>query len=169
MSSKSSKKASDSEPKLKAPKKLSVFDHVKHIRQEQNPNYFTSLPEEDRKSFNHFMIVRALSMDEELVETMAQLYPIFDKIPSPQFYQLLIAIVPKSNRYYPWIKSKKLKHKKELLEYVRQRFTVSRHQANEYINILLRSELGQFELVNICKAFGLDDNEIEDLFAEDKD
>jgi hypothetical protein len=107
-------------------------------------------------------------MDADIVEDMAMLYQYLDKIPSPQFYQLLIALVPKSNRYYPWVKSKKMKHKKELLEYVAKRFQVSIFQANEYVNILLRTEEGQSELVNIVKAFGLDDKQIEEIF-EGKD
>lgn len=148
------------------PKKKSLFDHVKHIRQVQDPEYYNTLSEMDKQSFNHFMIIRALSMDESIVEDMAQLYQIFSKIPSPQFYQLLIALVPKSNRFYPWIKSKRMKHKKGLVEYVAKRFLVSMHQANEYINILLRTEEGQGELVNICKAFGLSDKEVEELFEE---
>lgn len=167
MSSKSSRKKSSESPDT--PKKRSLFDHVKHIRQVQDPSYYNNLSEEDRKSFNHFMIVRALSMDADLVELMAQLYQVFDKIPSPQFYQLLIALVPKSIRFYPWIKSKSMKHNKDLLSLVAKRFLVSKHQANEYINILLRSDEGQAELVNICKAFGLEDKEVEVLFEEKKE
>lgn len=165
-SKRKSAKSASSNPD--ASKKRSLFDHVKQIRQVQDPDYYTNLSEDDRKSFNHFMIIRALSMDEELVETMAQLYKIFDKIPSPQFYKLLIALVPKSMRFYPWIKSKKMKHNKELLTLVAKRLQVAKYQANEYVNILLRTEEGQVELVNICKAFGLEDKEIENLF-ETKD
>lgn len=167
MSSKTSRKKADEKPD--GPKRRSLFDHVKHIRQVQDPNYYVNLSEDDRKSFNHFMIVRALSMDADILETMAQLYQIFDKIPSPQFYQLLIALVPKSMRFYPWVKSRSLKHNKDLLALVSNRFKVSRYQANDYINILLRSENGQGELVNICKAFGLEDKEVEKLFEEKKD
>ena len=166
MSSKPLKKKTPNE--IAGPKKLSVFDHVKHIRQVQDPDYYNNLSEDDRKSFNHYMLVRALSMDENLVEDMAQLYQIFDKIPSPQFYQLLIALVPISMRYYPWIKTKILKHNKKLLAYVAKRFQVSKYQANEYVNMLLRTEEGQGELVAICKSFGLEDKEIEDLFEEQK-
>lgn len=161
-----SKKKSTESSTNDSPKKRSLFDHVKHIRQVQDPDYYLSLSPEEKKTFNHFMIVRALSMDESIVEDMAQLYQVFDKIPSPQFYQLLIALVPKSNRFYPWIKSKKMKHKKDLLKYVSQRFKVSTHQANEYVNILLRSDEGQAELIDICKSFGLDDKQVEDLFEE---
>lgn len=160
------KKKSTESTTSEGPKKRSLFDHVKHIRQVQDPDYYLSLSPEEKKTFNHFMIVRALSMDESIVEDMAQLYQVFDKIPAPQFYQLLIALVPKSNRFYPWIKSKKMKHKKDLLKYVSQRFKVSTHQANEYVNILLRSDEGQAELIDICKSFGLDDKQVEDLFEE---
>lgn len=164
-----SKRKSSSEPKVEGPKRKSLFDHVKHIRSVQDPSYYTDLSEDDRKSFNHFMLVRALSMDDTIVEDMASLYQIFDKIPSPQFYQLLIAIVPCSNRYCPWIKSRVLRHNKGLLDLVAKRFQVSRGQANQYINILLASEQGQNELVAIGKAFGLEDKEIEDLFETKKE
>jgi len=159
-------------PKKKAtkdeslPKRKSLFDHVKAIRQVKDPNYYNNLSEDDRKTFSHFMILRALSMDAAIVEEVAQLYQLFDKIPSPQFYQLLIALVPKDFRFYPWVKTKKMKHNKELLGYVAQRFKVSKFEANDYINLLLRTEEGQGELVNICRSFGLNEREIDELFAE---
>ena len=163
-SAKNSAKKSESLPKRK-----SLFDHIKAIRQVKDPNYYVNLSEDDRKSFNHFMIVRALSMDATIVEEMAQLYQIFDKVPSPQFYQLLVALVPKDFRFYPWIKSKHMKHKKELLTLVANRFGVSKYEANEYVTLLLRSETGQAELVNICRAFGNSEKEIEELFDDKKD
>jgi hypothetical protein len=112
------------------------------------------------------MIVRALSMDAVIVEEMAQLYQLFDKIPSPQFYQLLVALVPQDFRFYKWIKSRKMKHKKELLQIVAKRFGVSQFEANDYVNLLLKSEEGQGELVAICRAFGMDDNEIDEVFDD---
>ena len=173
MSSKAPKKKSSSSATstktIDGPKRRSLFDHVKHIRQVQDPDYYTNLSEDDRKSFNHFMILRALAMDDTLVELMAELYQVFDKIPSPQFYQMLIAFVPKNHRFCPWVKSRAMKHNKVLLGHVSKRFQVSKYQANDYVNLLLRNEEGQGELVNICKAFGLEDKEIEELFEEKKE
>ncbi len=173
MNSKSPKKASSKKKSSSGdlqgsdlPKKRSLFDHVKHIRQVQDPGYYINLSEDDRKSFNHFMILRALAMDDKLVEDMAQLYQIFDKIPSAQFYQLLISLIPKNNFFCPWIKSKVLKHNKDLLGYVSKRFKVSKYQANDYVNLLLRSENGQGELVMLCKSFGLEDKEVESLLDD---
>lgn len=149
------------------PKPLGLFDHVKHIRSIQDPNYFNNLTESDRKSFNHFMILRTLSMDDSIVEDIALLYRYFDKIPSPQFYQLLTAVVPKSSKYVPWIKSKYLKHNVDLLALVSRKFEVSKKQANEYVNLLLHTDEGRIELLNILKAFGLNDKEIEKIVNED--
>ena len=112
------------------------------------------------------MILRALSMDAAIVEEMAQLYQLFDKIPSPQFYQLLVALVPQDFRFYKWIKSKKMTHKKELLTIVSKRFGVSQFEANDYVNLLLRTEEGQGELVSICRATGMDDKEMEEVFDD---
>lgn len=108
-------------------------------------------------------------MDAAIVEEMAQLYQLFDKIPSPQFYQLLIALVPQDRRYYPWIKSRKMNHKKELLELVAKRFGISKFEANDAVNLLLRTDEGQRELVSICRAFGLNESEIENVFDDKKD
>jgi hypothetical protein len=115
------------------------------------------------------MILRALSMDAAIVEDIAQLYQVFDKVPSPQFYQLLIALVPNDFRFYPWIKTKKMQHDKTLLELVANRFQVSKFEANDYVNLLLRSESGQAELTNICRAFGLSEQELETIFEDKKD
>lgn len=108
-------------------------------------------------------------MDAVIVEEMAQLYQLFDKIPSPQFYQLLVALVPQDFRFYKWIKSKKMVHKKELLKIVADRFGISQFEANDCINLLLRTEDGQGELVSICRAFGLSDSEIENIFDDKKE
>jgi hypothetical protein len=78
---------------------------------------------------------------------------------------LLISVVPKSNKFVPWIKSKYLKHNKDLLELVSKKFEVPKRQANEYVNILLHSN--PEELVNVCRAYGLEDKEIEELVNKD--
>lgn len=147
-----------------ATNKLSLFDHVKHIRSVQDPEYYNKLSEENRKSFNHFMLLRALSMDDEIVGEMAFLYRYFDKIPSPQFYQLLIALTPKGNHWVPWVKTKVIKHSQDLLNLVAKTYQISKRQANEYVNVLVANEEGLEKLVELCTAMGLSDSEVEQLF-----
>lgn len=144
--------------------KLSLFDHVKHIRGVQSPDYFDSLSEENKKSFNHFMLLRALSMDDDVLPEMAFLYRYFDKIPSPQFYKLLIGLVPRGTHWVPWIKAKVVKHSPDLLNLVSKHYQISKRQANEYINVLVATEEGLLRLIDLCKMTGLDDSEVEKLF-----
>jgi len=143
-----------------------LFDHVKHIRGVQDPEYYNNLSEENRKTFNHFMILRALSMDSHIVEEMAFLYRYFDKIPSPQFYTLLINLIPRQNRWVPWVKAKVVKHSNELLTVVANHFKVSKRQANEYINVMIQSDDGAEKLVDLCQYEGVSDKEIETLFEK---
>ena len=45
------KKSPTSKQDSTEPKKKSLFDHVKHIRQEKDPNYYVNLSDDDKKSF----------------------------------------------------------------------------------------------------------------------
>jgi len=152
------------------PKSLGLFDHVKQIQQVQNPDYFQNLSDEDKKSFNHFMILRALSMNPARLEDMALIYRFFSTIPSPQLYRLLITICPPDRRYYPWIKSKKESESNtKVCEYVRMKFESSPKEAKEYVDILNRTELGRKELFDICRGFGLPNKEVDKLLEVDDD
>jgi hypothetical protein len=154
--------------KSEKPKSIGLFDHVKHIRGVQDPNYYNNLSELDRKSFNHFIILQALSMDPQQLGNIAILYRFFDVIPSPQFYKLIISLIPKDPTYYPWIKSKK-KYNIELVELVARRFEISSHHSEEYIDILSSTSEGMDSLVYICQGFGKSNSEIEELLSTNDD
>jgi hypothetical protein len=77
---------------------VGLFDHVKHVRSIQNPNYYKNLSELDRKTFNPFMILKALSMNPILVDDISTLFRYFDKI------QQMKASVEKG--FYKCIKSR---------------------------------------------------------------
>lgn len=141
-----------------------MFDHVKHIRSVQSPDYFITLSEENKKTFNHFMILRALSMDDEILQEISYLYRYFDKIPSDRFYQLLIALVPKSFKWVPWVKSKVVRHSSELQKLISTHYQVSKRQANEYINVLTANDDGLKILLEFLQQKGVSDTEIEKLF-----
>ncbi len=98
------------------------------------------------------MLLRALSMDDEILREMAVLYRYFDKIPSEQFYMLLIGLVPKGNRWVPWIKTKVVRHSPELLSLVAKHYEISKRQANEYVNVLIASEAGLENLLKLGEA-----------------
>jgi len=144
-------------------KSRGLFDHVKHIREIQDPNYYDSLSEDERKSFNKFMLLRALSMDSTVVEDMSYVSKYFSIIPEKQFYQPLITLIPKSRKFSLWIKSKKQKVNQTLLNLLSKYYEVGSSEAEDYCTILLKDEKGLSAIVNICKLFGKTDQEIEKL------
>lgn len=148
-------------------KERGLFDHVKHIRQVQSKDYISTLSESELKSFNHYMILKAISMDPAMVNIVSILYRYFDKIPTNRFYQLLIDIVPKSSKFYPWIKNgKKKKYNSQLLYVISKNYEVSNIQSVKYLDILTKDDDGISTLVDICRAYGLDDEEIERIITE---
>lgn len=153
-----------------AVKQLGLFDHVKHIRSIQTPNYYKNLSELDRKTFNPFMILKALSMNPAVLDEVSILFRYFDKIPHPQFYQLLIGLIPPDKRFYPWVKGKKSPFGRKLLELIAQYFEISEKEATEYAILLSFTENGKKELENLCGDFGLGEKEIESVMkGNDKD
>jgi hypothetical protein len=145
-------------------KAIGLFDHVKQIQQFQDPNYFKNLSDEDKKSFNHFMILRALSMNPERLDDVAFTYRYFSIIPSPQLYTLLISLFPQDRRYYQWIKAKKSNtYPPEVYDFVRQKFECSPKEAKGYVSLLTRTVEGNDELFNICRGYGLSEKEVDKL------
>jgi hypothetical protein len=148
-------------------KPIGLFDHVKHIREVQNVDYYKNLSESDRKSFNHFMILRALSMNPTLVDDISKIFQYFDSIPSEQLYKVLISLIPSDRRFYPWVKSKREKMNSQLLELIAKKYEISTDRANEYILMLMNMEGGVEELVKICQGYGLNDKEVERIFSNE--
>lgn len=151
-------------------KGLTLFDHIKHIQKVQDPDYYTSLSETDKKTFNHFMILRGLSMNVELLDDISLLYRYFDIIPSPQFYQLLITVVPKEHpkSFHPWVKaSKKNPYSEKLISLVSEKFESSTSESIDYIKIFSQTDSGTLELFNICKGYGLTDKEVEKIMSNE--
>jgi len=155
-------------------KGLTLFNHIKQIQKFQDPNYFDKLTDLDLKTFNHFMILRGLSMNPALLDIISTVYRYFETkvIPSKQFYLLLISLIPSehSNIFHPWIKaSKKHKYSKGLIELVMRKFEASKSEAIEYANIFSMTDTGKKELFDILQGYGLTDKEVETLMSNDDD
>ena len=71
----------------------SLFDHVKAITNEQNPKYFDTLEEADKKTWSNYMILRFLSMKPEWIETIAEIQPYIQNAPPKAMYLALIELI----------------------------------------------------------------------------
>jgi len=147
-------------------KGIGLFDHIKHIRTVQDPDYFKNLTELDKKSFNHFMILKALSMNPTILSDISDLFKYFDKIPSPQFYQLLIGLIQPDRHFYPWVKVTKSPVNETIIELIAKYFEISKSEAKDYALLLLNKKNGIKELENFCRNYGLTDKEVESALKD---
>ena len=136
-------------------KKLTIFEWLKEIT--YNKSSWDSFSDEDKESFNPYMIHRFVSMNQDYIEfvNLIQRFPYTDK---EKIYNLYVRMIPKKNIYLKYIKSTKAKKQESLLKHVSVYYECSLGEAGEYIEIL-----GDKETTNILKQLGIDDKEIKKL------
>lgn len=118
-----------------------IFDHLKHLREEQNPNYFDTLSAADKKSWSNYMVCRFLSMQPSMVEIVSDAL-VYTELKPEQFYKVCLSFVPMGRVYYPYIKGRKdIKWKTELIELMCKHFQESERNIREYLEIMPPEEL----------------------------
>lgn len=140
------------------PKAKGLFDHINHIREKQDPKYFDTLTDVDKKSWSNYMVCRFLSMQPELIEYINELQKFASLLEPKEFYQILIMIVPRGRAFYPYVKKSGKKWSKELLELLRKHYEESERNVEEYLNLLTTEELR-----SVVGRYGLTEKEIEKL------
>lgn len=141
-----------------------LFDHINHIREVKDPTYYKSLTDDERKSFNKYMIVRILSMDVNLIEEMSILSKYFQIIPDEQFYKVLIDVVPRGRKFCKYIKKSTESIDQTILNCICNKFNIGEKDATDYYTILISSDDGLKELISLIEGFGYSEKEVEKLF-----
>ena len=144
-------------------RKAGLFDHLNQIRKTKNPDYFSTLDEDDLKTFNQYMLLRFLSMDSSIIEEISLISKYLNLIPNSQFYTLCINLLPKSNYFFKYIKSDFKKPNKELVDIISQRYMISSRESIEYITECLEIDGGIYELEGICREYGFTNKEIKKI------
>ena len=115
---------------------MKIFDWLNQITYDKQP--WNSFTEEDKKSFEPYMIHRFLSMNPEYIEfvNLVQTFPYTDK---EKIYSIYLYMIPKNNMFFKYIKSSKKKKQESLLKHIANYFECSFGEAEEYIDILRES------------------------------
>jgi hypothetical protein len=134
---------------------MQIFDWLKQITYEKQS--WDSFTEEDRVSFNPYMIHRFLSMNPEYIEfvNLIQNIPYTEK---EKIYKLYLCMIPKKNMFLKYIKSNRTKTKEELLQHLASHYECSLREAYEYYHMHHSDTIK-----NILKKRGVDDKEIKKL------
>lgn len=142
----------------------SLFDHIKAITNEQNPKYFDTLEEADKKSWSNYMIHRFLSMNPDWVDLIAELQPYTQSLPPKALYLAYIGILPKGRHFLRYVKGKKTdKYEDWLVELMTKDYQCSKKEANEYLEILYNSREGREHIKYVCEKYGTEKKQITKL------
>jgi len=134
-----------------------LFDHIKAITSEQNPNYWDTLEEEDKKTWSNFMIHRFLSMNSEWIDLLSEIQPLTQTLEPKQLYLVMIGLLPKGKYYLKYVKGKGVgKYEKWLVDLIKQDYQCSSNQAEEYVEILYSTKEGREHIKYTCERYGIE-------------
>ena len=141
-----------------------LFDHIKQITNVQNPKYWDTLEDADKKTWSNYMVLRFLSMKYEWVETIATLQPHIQEIPPKAMYLCLIDLLPKGRHFMKYMKPKGAdKYESWLVELVAKHYEVSKLEAEDYLKILYASRTGKERILQLAEDYGTDPKIIKKL------
>jgi len=139
-----------------------LFDHVNAIYTNQHPQYFDNLEDAEKKSFNVYMINRFLSMNPQYVQIVNELQTYYGSIGSREAYLFYSNIIPKKRQFYKYVKSSaKEAYEPWLIELVAKHFQVSTTEAEKYIELYLKTEIGTTYLAQLCSGYGIEQKVID--------
>ena len=116
---------------------MNPFDHIKNLHTKQRR--WEDFNDEEKKSFNVFIINKGLSMNPNYLEivNMVQNFTGLNQVLSQkEVFNIYFKLLPNKFRFYKWIKGEKTKKDKEKSEYLAMHFKVSTREAYDYLRIL---------------------------------
>ena len=135
---------------------MTLFDWLNQILLHKKK--WEDFSETEQKTFSTYMINRFLSMSSDFVEAVnicqEHTYQMKDK----DVYNLYKNLFPKQKKFLRYIKGKKDKFTKKLLNFLSEHFKVSQREVTDYLDILNKKDIEQ-----ICKQYGKNKKQIKEL------
>ena len=143
----------------------SLFDHINAITKDKKKDYWESLEEGDKKTFSNFMVLRFLSMNPQWIEFIADVQPLVQELPPKQMYRVMADVIPQGKYFLKYMKAEKKDESIEdwLVELVGKYYEVSLKEAEEYVEIHLKTISGHQQWKTIAEAYGTDPKIIKKL------
>jgi len=139
---------------------MTIFDWLKQITTDKKS--WSSFTEDQRESFNSYMVHRFVSMYEGYTEVANY----GQRIPYPEkekTYKYYCTMLPKKNVFLKYIKSSKKRPNINLLKYIADYYVVSLGEAEDYIYLLKREGIE-----HVLEKSGVNEKEIKKLLKEIK-
>lgn len=145
----------------------SLFDHLKEITHNKTPKYVDTLDEGERKKWTNYLLIRYLSMNPDWVYVISELQPLIQQLSPSQFYDVMVDIIPKGKVYLKYLKAKKksgLENVEDwVIDLVTKHYEVSKKEAEDYLEILYKTEDGHRKIKEIAESYGTEPKLVKKL------
>jgi hypothetical protein len=133
---------------------ISLFDWLNILTQSKDD--WDSFSDEDKESFNPYMIHRYVSMKSEYID----LVNIIQTLPNDKrlIYLTYKSLLPKNKVWFKYIKNTNKEINKELTDKIAEYFVCSTREAKDYIEILEKEKI-----LSILGELGINEKEIKKL------
>jgi hypothetical protein len=149
--------------KTKSSKSIGLWDHLKAIKEIQDPNYFQKLNDDDKKTWDSWMILRALSYTEDYLLVANELNRFYNLSPE-HLYLVLIDCLPKQRTFDKFLKgANENKYEKWLVSLLCDHFELSKLEIIQYLNLFYCCEQGKQDLLELCRKYGIAEKELKTL------
>ena len=120
---------------------MNPFDHIKNLHTKQRS--WDDFNDEERKSFNIFIINKALSMNPNYLDIVNMVQRYTNNMLNPkEVFNLYFNLLPNKFRFYKWIIGTKDKNK-EIYQILAQHFECSSREAKDYMELLDKKEINK--------------------------
>ena len=151
-------------PKDDAVTAKTLFDHISAITKTKNPNYWNTLSDNDKKTFNNYMIIRYMSMVDGWMEIISELQPYIQDLPPQMLYIVLSDILPTYKPFIKYIRGEKVENYESwLVDLFTNHYSVSKKEVDIYLKILYIDDTGKHHIKEICQMYGVDEKKIKSL------
>ena len=133
---------------------MTIFDWLNEISYNKRP--WSSFNNEDRESFNSYMINRFISMKENYIDFVNAIQKY--SVNKESLYNYYCQLIPKRKTFFRYVKPKKNTLNPNLITILAKRFALSEREIKDNYH-LIGKDYSQIILQNI----GIDDKQIKKL------
>lgn len=140
---------------------MTPFDFLKLVHNKKIN--WEDLTEDEQKSWNTFIINRALSFTPNYLDIVNNIQPYTGgQLTSAEIFKYYQSMLPSNYRFQKWIKGAKTsKFNKDLVEVVSAHLECSNKQAEDYLSILDKKEIKA-----LLQHIGIQDSEAKKLMKK---
>ena len=134
---------------------MNLFDWLNEISYNKTP--WSTFTQDDKQSFNPFMINRFISMKEDYID-LVNMISKYQYLPNDKLYEFYCNTIPKKKTFFRYIKPKKKNYNIKTIEKLAGHFKVSTREIKDIYPILTKQEVK-----TILQNIGLLDKEVKQL------